>query len=126
MSTTNNQESDAWAKVVDLAAQIAEACGPVAHWGDGNCGAVINEVQAALQAKGLLKDRARSFASSKKPISQPLRTQVFERDLYRCQHCDTHLNLTVDHIKAESKGGSLDVENLQTLCRSCNSKKGAK
>ena len=60
----------------------------------------------------------------KKPISRSLRRQVFEADAYRCQHCGTHLNLTCDHIVPESEGGATDFDNLQTLCQSCNSRKG--
>ena len=42
---------------------------------------------------------------------------------YRCKHCSTHLDLSADHIKPESWGGETTLDNLQTLCRSCNSKK---
>lgn len=59
-------------------------------------------------------------------ITQGLRRKVFERNEYRCVHCGTHKDLTVDHIKPESKGGDRSMDNLQTLCRSCNSKKGVK
>lgn len=67
-----------------------------------------------------------SIGYRKAAISNALRKAVFERDLYRCKHCGTHLNLSVDHIVPESKGGTLDMSNLQTLCRPCNSKKGAR
>lgn len=51
---------------------------------------------------------------------------VFDRDGYRCLHCGTRKRLTVDHIRPIDCGGSDDMSNLQTLCHSCNSRKGAK
>ncbi|WP_220803181.1 MULTISPECIES: HNH endonuclease [unclassified Pseudomonas] len=59
-------------------------------------------------------------------INQSTRTQVFERDLYRCLRCGDHRNLRADHVYPESLGGEAVVENLQTLCASCNSWKGVK
>lgn len=55
--------------------------------------------------------------------------QVFARDGYRCQVCQAPggiVELTVDHIVPVSAGGTNDQTNLQTLCRSCNSRKGAR
>jgi len=62
----------------------------------------------------------------KATIPERLRWQVFERDNFTCQKCGTHQRLTVDHIHPEVLGGDLNIDNLQTLCRPCNSKKGAK
>ena len=62
---------------------------------------------------------------TKKPISHGVRMQVFERDGFKCLKCGMQKNLTVDHIYPEILGGSDDLENLQTLCRSCNSSKGS-
>ena len=122
------REEQAYADLDRLAAELANAVRPIAHFGDGNCGFVIREVLAALSAAGLYQDPRLSPAPPPKKavIAQRLRVQVFERDAYRCVHCGTHKDLSVDHIKPESKGGTLDFDNLQTLCRSCNSKKGAK
>ena len=36
------------------------------------------------------------------------------------------MDLTIDHIVAESKVGSHEIDNFQTLCWSCNSRKGVK
>jgi 5-methylcytosine-specific restriction endonuclease McrA len=44
-----------------------------------------------------------------------------------CQICDKELSketATVDHIVPVSQGGTNVIENLQPLCRSCNSRKG--
>lgn len=66
--------------------------------------------------------------SQKKPIPQALRAQVFERDGYACLRCgcDEERRLRADHIVAESLGGPATLENLQTLCMSCNSWKGVR
>lgn len=63
---------------------------------------------------------------TKAVISRKLQMEVWERDAFRCKECGGYQNLTVDHIIPESKGGTLELDNLQTLCRSCNSRKGAK
>jgi 5-methylcytosine-specific restriction endonuclease McrA len=62
----------------------------------------------------------------KTPIPSDFRWAVFERDNFTCLECGSRRDLTVDHILAESKGGPLTMENARTLCRSCNSRKGAK
>lgn len=58
------------------------------------------------------------------PISQELREFVFARDGRACLRCKATEGLTLDHIKPWSLGGPDAADNLQTLCRSCNSRKG--
>jgi hypothetical protein len=60
----------------------------------------------------------------KKPLSHRQRIQVFQRDGFRCVYCQSEENLTIDHRVPESKGGTATFENLQTLCRPCNARKG--
>lgn len=57
-------------------------------------------------------------------ISARVRLAVYKRDGYVCLRCSSNDDLTLDHIVPLSKGGSNTVENLQTLCRSCNASKG--
>lgn len=62
----------------------------------------------------------------KQRIAPALRKAVFERDAYRCRQCGGWDNLSADHVTPESKGGPTTLENLQTLCRVCNSRKGTR
>lgn len=58
-----------------------------------------------------------------------LRREVFERDNYTCQNCGSQDNaeyLECDHIQPVAHGGKHVLGNLQTLCRTCNRRKGAR
>lgn len=64
-------------------------------------------------------------------IQHNLRTSKAYRDLRSnlitkfgmCASCHQENDLTIDHIVPMSLGGKHEIENLQVLCRSCNSKK---
>lgn len=62
----------------------------------------------------------------REPIDASLRLAVLERDGNKCVQCGTVDDLCMDHIWPWSRGGLDTYENLQTLCRSCNSRKGAR
>ncbi len=62
----------------------------------------------------------------KKVIGSRLRLAVFERDGYECLRCKSQKSLRADHVIPESEGGETELENLQTLCATCNSWKGTK
>ena len=59
-------------------------------------------------------------------IPDSVRWAVWERDNFTCQHCGVRRYLSIDHVVPESKGGTLTMDNLQTLCVGCNSRKGAR
>ena len=41
-----------------------------------------------------------------------------------CAYCEKRGSMAIDHIIPLSRGGTNEADNLQLLCRSCNSKKG--
>jgi hypothetical protein len=49
--------------------------------------------------------------------------EIGRRDGFQCQHCNATKDLAIDHIKPLILGGSNDLDNLQILCRTCNSRK---
>lgn len=52
--------------------------------------------------------------------------ELVKRDGKFCKQCGSRHDLTVDHIVALSRGGTNDLNNLQILCRTDNSSKGAR
>jgi hypothetical protein len=70
---------------------------------------------------------ARPYIDSGKVPAEVLEA-VMERDGHRCQNCGGTEDLTIDHklVPWSEGGSSTDPENLQVLCRSCNSSKGAR
>lgn len=75
---------------------------------------------------GFIERETLPTRSFKQPIPNDLRWAVWERDNFTCRHCGARRDLSVDHIVPESRGGAMALDNLQTLCRSCNSRKGAR
>jgi len=70
----------------------------------------------------------KSFKSKSKRkrtgVPRGLRKEVFKRDGYKCVQCgaskEDGATLHVDHIIPVAKGGTDELDNLQTLCKDCN------
>ena len=59
-------------------------------------------------------------------VTEEIRKTIYVRDSFTCLCCQSKAYLTIDHIKPISKGGLTELQNLQTLCRLCNSNKSQK
>ena len=64
--------------------------------------------------------------TTRTPIPEAIRAEVWRRDQGRCVNCGSKENLHFDHIIPVSRGGGTSPKNLQLLCQSCNFTKGAK
>ncbi len=76
--------------------------------------------------KKIKKERKPTQIQPRTPLKNSQRRKIMERDRYRCCHCNSWINLQIDHIIPVSKGGTNKKSNLQTLCKKCNRKKGVK
>lgn len=80
--------------------------------------------------------KAKNIPSKKSPnqkrsrsISLSVRLDVLTRDGYKCVYCgrsSQQIDLEIDHIIPYSKGGSNQIDNLQSLCFDCNRGKGTR
>jgi len=67
----------------------------------------------------------------KRTIPLRVRYAILLRDRFACQICGRSpssvpgLEVDVDHIISEHKGGTLDPQNLRCLCKDCNLGKGS-
>jgi DNA-directed RNA polymerase subunit RPC12/RpoP len=116
-------EANALDRLEDAVGELADAARPLWHLGDGDGGTVLAMIDDALAP--LRRPLPRRQAARKK-MSPTAVLAIFARDGYRCLECGAREDLSVDHIQPVSKGGTDDAANLRTLCRSCNSRKGAR
>lgn len=56
-------------------------------------------------------------------IRKAVRIAIMDAFGHQCAYCKSPDDLTVDHIYPVAKGGTNKMENLQVLCRRCNSRK---
>lgn len=66
--------------------------------------------------------------TERRAVPERTRFEVFKRDKFTCQYCGLaapSVVLNCDHIRPVAGGGTNDLLNLITSCRSCNGGKGA-
>ena len=95
----------------------------------GDTDSIANRERRRELLKGLIftlyerKDTKRTFTSEQRRIIWN------SEEKHKCPKCRKAMkwdDFTVDHIVAHVKGGKTSLRNAQVMCRSCNSRKGAK
>lgn len=81
---------------------------------------------APVEGGWMVEGPWRVASGPRERISEDIRVAVYEADDYRCRRCGSTESLTLDHIHPRSRAGPDSLRNLQTLCGSCNSRKGAR
>lgn len=95
------------------------------RYGDGEGGGIWEQLRTLfLSRHPEYVSTPMARVAPKARIPHRIRRAVYERDEYRCQRCGTCVDLTLDHVQPECRGGQTTIENLQTLCRPCNCSKG--
>ena len=77
-------------------------------------------VPAVIMLKEFMRRRRRPRFS---------KTNLYIRDLYTCQYCSNTFarpNLTLDHVRPLSLGGTTAWDNIVAACQRCNTQKGNK
>ena len=96
------------------------------------CNAIIHIKQKKC-AQHMLDAKSGRTRRLRPPIPKSVQRAAYQRDSYTCVQCglqgrgETHeekvKGFAIDHVIPNAAGGSSELENLQILCRKCNSSK---
>lgn len=122
------RERDDLQAAEEHAAALVAVAARLWHLGDGQGGHIEHLLRTHFATQGLeVFALGKLFPSAVRgTISPRLRAIVLELCNYACLWCGATADLTVDHVLPVSKGGETAPDNLQVLCRPCNSSKGAR
>lgn len=73
---------------------------------------------------GKIKKYGDLISLNKKYVSKIKRGIIFKTHGNKCLCCGKSGDIGIDHIIPIAHGGDNNIDNLQILCRYCNSKKG--
>ena len=90
----------------------------------------INDILAFPIILNQREEYKESKKYQREVMTDSLRFKVLKRDGYKCRICGISASegaiLEVDHIIPVSNGGKSTIDDLQTLCKSCNRGKSDK
>lgn len=108
--------------VINFARKNKELLKYIAHWGDGRGGHISSLILGEL---GIHQEKTVEIKKSKRPeVSKKKRDATFNAFGNQCLRCKSYDDICIDHVIPLSKGGENTTDNMQPLCRSCNSLKG--
>ena len=122
---------DNWGKpIIEIADMVNDCLEKIraekGHWGSMWCG--LGSVAYRAFDLGIIDEQeAKKLTRSARKrdvISVDVRERVIERDGSKCLKCGRGDSLQIDHILPVRFGGKNNYDNLQTLCKSCNTAKG--
>lgn len=121
-------EQEAYKSIPLIVEQYGEYLELLWRTGDGYGGGILACLQDAMIEADFDISIPETYVRDlkKEKIKASIREEIHIRDNYTCVICGSRRKLTIDHIHPEKHGGTLELSNLQTLCRSCNSSKGAR
>lgn len=134
---------------VDRAEEELFLCGYYRHAGVGGQPRVVAAAYDAITKSASFHLRGVSSIELGEAVAQApapaaprgIRALVLRRDGWQCRTCGwspgdpvppaptgrpLYRGLEIDHIHPRSRGGADDIENLQVLCTTCNTRKGAR
>jgi HNH endonuclease len=117
------QEDKAVALFKDAVADIVAAAPYIYKWSNGEGGYIFEYLTTELSKAGFRPVDIQRKEPRRKTLSAGQRLKVWKRDGFVCKACGADSDLAVDHIIPFSRGGPDTMDNYQTLCRSCNSRK---
>ena len=109
--------------IYDLGADIYTLFGGINSITGKRSQIIVNSIIAT-------KGQSKHFQQKLNRYIPPLNNQtLFNRDAHLCLYCGSHFtrkDLTRDHIRPMSRGGSDTWKNVVTACKRCNHHKGGK
>jgi 5-methylcytosine-specific restriction endonuclease McrA len=132
MASNNIQERRAYIKqLLNQGVHVGEKIRDIAKEWNSSFPAIVNDISMISEGRpAYTKDqttgqntRARKFGEIGEITSKQWH-EILKQHNFSCAICGSKDDICIDHIIPLSRGGTNTKDNIEPLCRSCNSKKG--